>query len=113
MTFENTSALDVYEKAIDAFRDYYQYEVIQGADRKMIEKIPEAAFREAIANVLIHRAWDINSHVRFCKLLKEIYCYMITQVIYLSIRKPCEITVCFLHGFLYTRQLVETNAMKV
>ena len=51
---------------------------IQGADRKMIEKIPEAAFREAIANVLIHRAWDINSHVRFCKLLKEIYCYMIT-----------------------------------
>ena len=64
VTFENTSALDVYEKAIDAFRDYYQYEVIQGAARKMIEKIPEAAFREAIANALIHRAWDINSHVR-------------------------------------------------
>ena len=63
-TFENTSALDVYEKAIDVFRDYYQYEVIQGADRKMIEKIPEAAFREAIANALIHRVWDVNSHVR-------------------------------------------------
>ena len=63
-TFENTSALDVYEKAIDVFRDYYQYEVIQGADRKMIEKIPEAAFREAIANALIHRVWDINSHIR-------------------------------------------------
>ena len=63
-TFENTSALDVYEKAIDVFRDYYQYEVIQGADRKMIEKIPEAAFREAIANTLIHRVWDVKSHVR-------------------------------------------------
>ena len=63
-TFENTSALDVYEKAIDVFRDYYQYEVIQGVDRKMIEKIPEAAFREAIANALIHRVWDVNSHVR-------------------------------------------------
>ena len=63
-TFENTSALDVYEKAIDVFRDYYQYEVIQGVDRKMIEKIPEAAFREAIANALIHRGWDVNSHVR-------------------------------------------------
>ena len=63
-TFENTSALDVYEKAIDVFRDYYQYEVIQGADRKMIEKIPEAAFREAIANALIHRVWDVNSHIR-------------------------------------------------
>ena len=63
-TFENTSALDVYEKAIDVFREYYQYEVIQGADRKMVEKIPEAAYREAIANALIHRVWDINSHVR-------------------------------------------------
>ena len=63
-TFENTSALDVYEKVIDVFRDYYQYEVIQGADRKMIEKIPEAAFREAIANALIHRVWDVNSHIR-------------------------------------------------
>ena len=63
-TFENTSALDVYEKAIDVFRDYYQYEVIQGADRKKIEKIPEAAFREAIANALIHRVWDVNSHIR-------------------------------------------------
>ncbi|MGO5165703.1 MULTISPECIES: ATP-binding protein [unclassified Candidatus Paralachnospira] len=63
-TFENTSALDVYEKAIDVFRDYYQYEVIQGADRTKMEKIPEAAFREAIANALIHRVWDDNSHVR-------------------------------------------------
>ena len=63
-TFENISVLEVYEKAIDVFRDYYQYEVIQGADRKMVEKIPEAAFREAIANALIHRVWDINSHIR-------------------------------------------------
>lgn len=63
-TFENISVLDVYEKAIDVFRDYYQYEVIQGADRKKIEKIPEAAFREAIANALIHRAWDVDSQIR-------------------------------------------------
>ena len=63
-TFENTSALEVYEMAIDVFRDYYQYEVIRGADRKMIEKIPEAAFREAIANALIHRVWDVNSQIR-------------------------------------------------
>ena len=55
ITFENTSVLGIYEKALSVFRDYYQYEVIQGADRKMVEKIPEAAFREAIANALIHR----------------------------------------------------------
>ena len=49
-TVENISILDAYEKALAVFRDYYQYEVIQGADRKKMEKIPEAAFREAIAN---------------------------------------------------------------
>lgn len=63
-TFENISVLDAYEKSIDVFRDYYQYEVIQGADRKKMEKIPEAAFREAIANALIHRVWDVESQIR-------------------------------------------------
>ena len=64
VTFERISALDVYEKAIDVFRDYYQYEVLQGADRKKMEQIPEAAFREAIANALIHRVWDVDSQIR-------------------------------------------------
>lgn len=64
ITFENTSVLDIYEKALSVFRDYYQYEVIQGADRKMAEKIPEAAFREAIANALIHRVWDVDLQIR-------------------------------------------------
>ena len=63
-TFENISVLEVYEKAIEVFRDYYQYEVIQGADRKKMEKIPEAAFREAIANALIHRVWDVDPQIR-------------------------------------------------
>lgn len=64
ITFENTSVLGIYEKALSVFRDYYQYEVIQGADRKMVEKIPEAAFREAIANALIHRVWDVDLQIR-------------------------------------------------
>ena len=29
-----------------------------------MEKILEAAFREAIANALIHRVWDVDSHIR-------------------------------------------------
>ena len=64
VTFEYISVLDIYEKALAVFRDYYQYEIIQGADRKLMEKIPEAAFREAIANALIHRIWDVDSHIR-------------------------------------------------
>ena len=64
VTFENISILEVYEKAIAVFRDYYEYEVIQEADRKKVEKIPEVAFREAIANSLIHRVWDVESQIR-------------------------------------------------
>lgn len=64
LTFDNQSLLAVYEKTVNAFRDYYQYEEIRGTERKVIEKIPEAAFREAIANALIHRTWDIDSQIR-------------------------------------------------
>ena len=64
VTIENVSVLDAYEKSLAVFRDYYQYELIQGAERKKMEKIPEEAFREAIANALIHRAWDVDSHIR-------------------------------------------------
>ena len=32
--------------------------------RASTEKIPEAAFREAIANALIHRVWDADSQIR-------------------------------------------------
>ena len=63
-TFDNVSVLEVYEKALEVFKDYYQYEKIQGADRKKVEKIPEAAFREAIANALIHRVWDVESQIK-------------------------------------------------
>ena len=63
-TFENISVLDAYEKSLHVFRDYYQYEEIQGGDRKRIEEIPEAAFREVIANALIHRVWDVESQIR-------------------------------------------------
>lgn len=68
VTFENISVLAVYEKALSVYRDYYQYEVIEGADRKRMEKIPEAAFREAIANALIHRTWDVSSQISVAQI---------------------------------------------
>ena len=37
---------------------------IEGFERKLIETIPEEAFREALANAIIHRVWDVNSHIR-------------------------------------------------
>ena len=38
ITFENISVLNIYEKSIDVFKDYYQYEMIQGADREKEKK---------------------------------------------------------------------------
>ena len=63
-SFVNISVLAQYDKAIMVYRRYYQYEQIKGADRIVIEKIPEKAFREAIANALVHRTWDINANIR-------------------------------------------------
>ena len=64
VTFEHESVLEELEKAVRIYRDYYQYEEIQGIERKKVEKIPEKAFRETIANALIHRTWDVNAHIR-------------------------------------------------
>ena len=64
VTFEHKSVLEELEKAVRIYRDYYQYEEIQGIERKKVEKIPEEAFRETIANALIHRTWDVNAHIR-------------------------------------------------
>ena len=37
---------------------------IEGIERKTIEIIPETAFREAAANALVHRTWDVNANIR-------------------------------------------------
>ncbi|MDW7656846.1 MAG: ATP-binding protein [Bacillota bacterium] len=63
-TFEHISVLDQFEKAMNLFRKYYQYEEIKGSLRKTEEIIPMEAFREAIANAIIHRTWDVNAHIR-------------------------------------------------
>ena len=63
-TISGVSILKQYDGAVLSFRRYYQYEVVKGVERKTVERIPEEAFREAVANALVHRTWDINSHVR-------------------------------------------------
>ncbi len=63
-TFENISILSVYDAVYEMYRDYYQYEVIEGAFRETKASIPDAAFREAVANALIHRVWDVKDQIR-------------------------------------------------
>lgn len=63
-TFENQSVLAQYEKTIEVFKTYYQYEKIEGIERKSVDIVPEKAFREAVANALVHRTWDVRAHIK-------------------------------------------------
>lgn len=63
-TFEHMSVLAQLSNCIEMFLTYYQYEKIEGIERKQIDKIPEKAFREAIANALVHRAWDVRASIK-------------------------------------------------
>lgn len=63
-TTEHVSVLEAFENAMAMYRQYYQYELIEGEQREAVERIPEKAFREALANALIHRQWDVNAHVQ-------------------------------------------------
>lgn len=63
-TLNKQSILSQFDQAIEMYKTYYQYEEVIGSTRKVIERIPEKAFREAIANALVHRTWDINSHIK-------------------------------------------------
>ena len=62
--FANISIILQYQKTLEAFNRYYKYEQILGSERIEKELIPEKAFREVIANALIHRTWDVNSNIR-------------------------------------------------
>lgn len=63
-TFENRSILEELDGCMEMFQTYYQYEKIEEMERKIVEKIPEKAFREAIANALVHRVWDIKAAIK-------------------------------------------------
>lgn len=58
------SLLFQYEKVIEIFERYYQYEEIVGYNRIKKQLIPREAFREAVANAIVHRVWDINSYIK-------------------------------------------------
>ena len=58
------SILEAFDISIDKYREYYQFENIKGSYREKVDLIPEKAFREAIANALVHRDWMANSYIQ-------------------------------------------------
>lgn len=64
ITLENMSILNQFNKTMEVFELYYEVEVIDGFERKKVELIPNNAFREAIANALVHRLWDVDANIK-------------------------------------------------
>lgn len=69
---DHISIFDMYHKSIELYKKYYQYEKIEGSLRIQKEKIPEEAFREALANALVHRVWDVPSRIRISMYVNHI-----------------------------------------
>lgn len=63
-SFSNESIVKQYYDALDVFNNEYTYEKIEGGFRKKEELIPMEAFREALANAIVHRAWDIKANTK-------------------------------------------------
>ena len=71
----NKSILEEYNQAVFFFEKYYQYEKIEGMERILIERIPIEAFRETLANAIVHRVWDIPAHIRIAMYPDKIEIY--------------------------------------
>lgn len=64
ITLSGESLVKQYDDALEVFRTEYIVEKIDGGFRHKTELIPYEAFREAIANALVHRAWDIKANIK-------------------------------------------------
>ena len=62
--FERTSVLEQMQRTLEVFDTYYAYEEIVGFERITKTLVPREAFREAIANALVHRCWDVRANIK-------------------------------------------------
>ena len=63
-TIENCSVITEYNDTIEMFKKYFLYEKIENAKRQVKERLPLNAFREAVANAILHREYDVNAKIR-------------------------------------------------
>lgn len=63
-TFERMSVLEQMQRTLEVFDTYYAYEEIVGFERIAKTLVPREAFREAIANALVHRCWDVRANIK-------------------------------------------------
>ena len=63
LTAEHHSVISEINEVTALFETFYVYEKIDGTVRNRVESIPMDAFREALANAVIHRTWDVPAEV--------------------------------------------------
>lgn len=63
-TFDNMSIFKMFHLTMEMFEKYYCYEKIEGSQRKKKEIVPNQAFRESLANAIVHRTWDANARIK-------------------------------------------------
>lgn len=63
-TLNKISIIKQYYDSLKYFEDEYISETVENGLRRKKEKIPYDAFREAVANALIHRVWDVNANTK-------------------------------------------------
>lgn len=61
----NISILEIFDKAIDFYHKHIiTSEIINSAYRETIEQVPIVAYREAVANAIVHRNYSIEAETR-------------------------------------------------
>lgn len=61
----NISILEIFDKSIDFYHKHIiTSEIINSAYRKTIEQVPIVAYREAVANAIVHRNYSIKAETR-------------------------------------------------
>jgi len=61
MTLENFSVLEQFEACLQFYHKHInKREIIDSAYRKTIEEVPLVAYREAVANLILHRDYSID-----------------------------------------------------
>lgn len=63
-TLTEISVLQQIDLAVEMYARYYCYERIEGTARTLVSRVPREAFRETVANALVHRTWDVRSNVQ-------------------------------------------------
>ena len=63
-SFAGLSVLEQYHRCVEMYRTYYCYERIDGIERTPVQLVPEEALREAVANALVHRTWDVEAPIK-------------------------------------------------